>query len=297
MMSLEAQGAFQGEGIQDMSVILITGCSSGIGLHTALAFAKNGDTVVASMRNPTKSATLKDAASAADVEVEVIALDVTDDSSASAAVEDVLARHGNIDVLVNNAGVGLSGPVEDFPMDLARTAIETNFWGPVRMSRLVLPSMRAQGRGVIANVSSITARLPAFPAYGFYAAGKYAINALSESLSAEVAPFGIRVLSIEPGYFDTELVATIDSLLGQVHDASPYAEVNRFMLNFSKNALATGGNPADVGSAIVAAVSDPASALHVTVGADTGVFLDVWKNTGTFESFSAAMAEILGAQG
>ena len=152
------------------------------------------------------------------------------------------------------------------------------------------------GRGVIANVSSITARLPAFPAYGFYAAGKYAINALSESLSAEVAPFGIRVLSIEPGYFDTELVATIDSLLGQVHDASPYAEVNRFMLNFSKNALATGGNPADVGSAIVAAVSDPASALHVTVGADTGVFLDVWKNTGTFESFSAAMAEILGAQ-
>ena len=92
------------------------------------------------------------------------------------------------------------------------------------------------------------------------------------------------------------LVATVDSLLGQVQDTSPYAEVNRFMLNFSKNALATGGNPADVGAAIVAAVCDPASPLHVTVGADTEVFLDVWKNTGTFESFSAAMAEMLAVE-
>jgi NAD(P)-dependent dehydrogenase (short-subunit alcohol dehydrogenase family) len=278
-----------------MSVVLITGCSSGIGLHTAMAFAKNGDAVVASMRNPAKAVALKSAAAAAGVEVEVVALDVTDDASASAAVTDVLARHGKIDVLVNNAGVGLSGPVEDFPMDQARTCIETNFWGPVRMSRLVLPSMRAQGSGVIANVSSITARLPAFPAYGFYAAGKYAVNAMSESLSAEVAPFGIRVLSIEPGYFTTELVATIDSLLNQMNETSPYAEVSRFMMSFSKNALITGGNPADVGTAIVAAVSDTASPLHVTVGADTEVFLDVWKNTGTFESFSAAMTEMMSA--
>jgi NAD(P)-dependent dehydrogenase (short-subunit alcohol dehydrogenase family) len=279
-----------------MSVVLITGCSSGIGLHTAVAFAKNGDAVVASMRNPAKAGALKAAAAAAGVTVEVVALDVTDDASASAAVTDVLTRHGHIDVLVNNAGVGLSGAVEDFPMDRARTAIETNFWGPVRLSRLVLPSMRAVGSGVIANVSSITARLPSFPGYGFYAAGKYAINAASESLSAEVAPFGIRVLSIEPGYFVTELVATVEGLLAEVQDSSPYAELTRFMLNFSKTALVTGGNPADVGAAIVAAVSDPASPLHVTVGADTEVFLDVWKNTGTFESFSAAMAEMMAAR-
>jgi NAD(P)-dependent dehydrogenase (short-subunit alcohol dehydrogenase family) len=278
-----------------MSVVLITGCSSGIGLHTAVAFAKSGDTVVASMRNPAKAAALKAAVAAVGVKVDVVVLDVTDDASASAAVSDVLARYGRIDVLVNNAGVGLSGPVEDFPMDQARTAIETNFWGPVRMSRLVLPAMRAQGSGVIANVSSITARLPAFPGYGFYAAGKYAVNAMSESMSAEVAPFGIRVLSIEPGYFTTELVATIDSLLDQVDEASPYVELIGFMLNFSRNALVTGGDPADVGTAIVAAVSDPASPLHVTVGADTEVFLDVWKNTGTYESFSAAMAEMMAA--
>ena len=276
-----------------MSVVLITGCSSGIGLHTAVAFAQHDHTVVATMRNTTKAAALTSAAAAAGVAVEVVALDVTDDASASAAVADVLARHGRIDVLVNNAGVGLSGAVEDFPMDQARVAIETNFWGPVRMARLVLPTMRAQGSGVIANVSSITARLPAFPCYGFYAAGKYAINALSESLSAEVAPYGIRVLSIEPGYFATELVTTIDGLLTQLDDASPYAEVSQFMLDFSKTSLEGGGNPVDVGAAIVAAVADPASPLHVTVGADTEVFLDVWKNTGTFESFSAAMNEML----
>ena len=278
-----------------MSVVLITGCSSGIGLHTAISFAKQGDTVIASMRNPAKATALKGATAAAGVDVEVIALDVTDDASTSAAVTNVLARHGHIDVLVNNAGVGLSGAVEDFPMEKARVAIETNFWGPVRMSRLVLPSMRAQGSGVIANVSSITARLPSFPGYGFYAAGKYAVNAMSESLSAEVAPFGIRVVCIEPGYFVTELVATVDGLLAEVEDSSPYAELSRFMLNFSKTALVTGGNPADVGAGIVAAVSDPESPLHVTVGADTEVFLDVWKNTGTFESFSAAMTEMMAA--
>ena len=278
-----------------MSVVLITGCSSGIGLHTAVAFAKNGDTVVASMRNPAKAAALKTAVAKAGGEVDVVALDVTDDSSASAAVSAVLASHGRIDVLVNNAGVGLSGPVEDFPIDQARTAIETNFWGPVRMSRLVLPAMRAQGSGVIANVSSITARLPSFPGYGFYAAGKYAVNAMSESLAAEVAPFGIRVLSIEPGYFTTELVATCDSLLAQLDETSPYAELARVMVSFSKNSLVTGGDPADVGAAILTAVSDPGSPLHVTVGADTEAFLDVWKNTGTFESFSAAMADMMAA--
>lgn len=280
-----------------MSVVLITGCSTGIGLHSAIAFAKNGDTVVASMRNLAKADGLKAACAAAGVEVDLVALDVTSDESCAAAVADVLARHGRIDVLVNNAGVGLTGPVEDFSMELARTNIETNFWGPVRMSRLVLPSMRAQGSGVIANVSSITARLPVFPAYGFYAAGKHAIGALSESLAQEVAPFGIRVLAIEPGYYDTALTGTVDKLLGDLDTASPYAEVFKFMLDFTKSALVNGGNPADVGTAIVAAVGNPESPLHVHVGADSEAFLELWKNTGTFESFVPAANAMLFGEG
>ncbi len=276
-----------------MSVVLISGCSTGIGLHTAVAFARNGDTVVATMRNPAKATALRAAVAEVGASVDVVALDVTSDASAQAAVADVLERHGRIDVLVNNAGVGLSGAVEDFPEDQARTAMETNFWGPVRMTRLVLPGMRSQGSGVVVNVSSITGRLPAFPAYAFYAAGKHALGALSESLAAEVAPFGIRVVCIEPGYYDTALSDTVDTLLDQVDDSSPYADVTRFMLDFSKNALVNGGNPADVGAAIVTAVGDPSSPLHVHVGADADAFLELWRQTGTFETFVPAANAVL----
>lgn len=280
-----------------MSVVLITGCSTGIGLRTAVAFARSGDTVVASMRNTAKADALQKAAADAGVEVEFVSLDVTNDVSAEAAVADVLGRHARIDVLVNNAGVGLSGPVEDFPEDQARAALETNFWGPVRMARLVLPGMRAQGSGVIVNVSSITGRLPAFPCYAFYAAGKHAVGALSEALAAEVAGFGIRVVCIEPGYYDTALSDTVDTLTGQIDPSSPYADLNRFMLDFSKNALVNGGDPNDVASAIVAAVADPASPLHVHVGADADAFLELWKQTGTFETFIPAANAVLFGEG
>ncbi len=279
-----------------MSVVLITGCSTGIGLRTAVAFAAAGDTVVATMRNTAKAAALNAAAAEAGVAIEVVALDVTDDASVAAAVDDVLGRHGRIDVLVNNAGVGLSGPVEDFDDALARTTFETNFWGPVRMVRRVLPAMRAQGSGVVVNVSSITGRLPAFPAYAFYAASKHAVGALSEALAAEVAPFGIRVVCVEPGYYDTALTDTVDQLLADLDDASPYAAVNRFMLDFSKSALESGGDPNDVASAIVAAVADASSPLHVHVGADADAFLELWAGTGTFESFvPAANAMLFGS--
>ena len=280
-----------------MGVALITGCSTGIGLRTAVAFAKAGDTVVATMRNTAKADGLRKAAADAGVDVDVVALDVTEDASAAAAVADVLERHGRVDVLVNNAGVGLSGAVEDFPDDQARIALETNFWGPVRMARLVLPAMRAQGSGVVVNVSSMIGRLPAFPGYGFYAAGKHALGALSESLFAEVAPFGIRVVCIEPGYFDTALSDTVDTLLDQLDPASPYVDISRVMLGFSKDALVNGGNPSDVANAIVAAVADPASPVHVHVGADADAFLELWAQTGTYETFMPAATALLFAEG
>ena len=276
-----------------MSVVLITGCSTGIGLHASVAFARNGDTVVATMRNTSKADALRKAAADAGAEVEVLQLDVTDDASARSAVSEVLARHGRIDVLVNNAGVGLSGAIEDFPEDQARASLETNFWGPVRMIRLVLPTMRAQGSGVIVNISSITGRLPSFPCYGFYAAGKHALGAVSESLAAEVAPFGIRVLCVEPGYYLTNLTDTVDTLGAQLDPSSPYTDVAHFMLDFTKDALVNGGDPADVADAVVAAVADDASPLHVHAGADAEAYLDLWRQTGTFETFTAAANALL----
>jgi NAD(P)-dependent dehydrogenase (short-subunit alcohol dehydrogenase family) len=276
-----------------MGVVLITGCSTGIGLRTAVAFARAGETVVASMRNTGKADALRKAVADAGVEIDLVPLDVTDEASARAAVDDVLARHGRIDVLINNAGVGLSGAVEDFPEDQARTALETNFWGPVRMARLVLPGMRAQGSGVIVNISSITGRLPAMPCYGFYAAGKHAIGALSESLAAEVAPFGVRVVCIEPGYYDTALADTVDQMAAQLDESSPYAGVSHFMLDFSKRALVNGGDPNDVASTIVASVADASTPLHVHVGADAEAFLQLWDQTRTFETFVPAANDLL----
>ena len=276
-----------------MSVVLITGCSTGIGLHASVAFARNGDAVVATMRNTSKADALRKAAADAGTEVEVLQLDVTDDASARSAVSEVLTRHGRIDVLVNNAGVGLSGAIEDFPEDQARASLETNFWGPVRMVRLVLPTMRTQGSGVIVNISSITGRLPSFPCYGFYAAGKHALGAMSESLAAEVAPFGIRVLCVEPGYYLTSLTDTVDTLGAQLDPSSPYADISHFMLDFTKDALVNGGDPADVADAVVAAVADDASPLHVHVGADADAYLDLWHQTGTFETFTAAANALL----
>ncbi len=278
-----------------MGVVLITGCSTGIGLRTAVAFAKAGDTVVATMRNTAKADGLRKAAAEAGVEVDVVALDVTDDASAAAAIADVLERHGRLDVLITNAGVGLSGAVEDFPEDQARTTLETNLWGPVRMARLVLPGMRAQGSGVIVNLSSILGRVPAFPGYAFYAASKHALGALSESLAAEVGPFGIRVVCVEPGYYDTALSDTVDRLRDELDPASPYADLSRFMLDLSKSLLVNGGDPGDVATAIVAAVADPATPLHLLVGADAEAFVELWAQTGTYETFMPAATAAIGA--
>jgi len=280
-----------------MAVTLITGCSTGIGLQTAVEFARSGDTVVATMRNLAKSDALTSAAADAGVQLEVIALDVNDEASARSAVAGVLERHGRIDVLVNNAGVGMTGAVEDFSEEHARMTMETNFWGPVRLTRLVLPSMRANGSGVIVNISSITGRLPAFPMYGFYAASKHAIGALSESLAAEVASFGIRVVCIEPGYYETALVDTVDQMREELDLSSPYADATQVMLDFTRASLANGGDPVDVARAVLAAVADQASPLHVHVGSDAAGYLDMWAQTGSFESFAEAANAILSDEG
>ena len=144
-----------------MAVVLITGCSTGIGLETALAFARRGDTTIATMRNVAKADALKKRAADEGVDIEIEALDVVDDYSVSSAVGKILAHHGQIDVLVNNAGVGFGGPVETMPIDAARSLMETNFWGALRMIRAVLPGMRDRRAGVIVNVTSTAAGFPA----------------------------------------------------------------------------------------------------------------------------------------
>jgi len=168
--------------------VLITGCSSGIGQAAALALHEAGRTVVATARNPDTLSGL------ADRGLRTLALDVTDESSMLTAVDAA----GPVDVLVNNAGYGLYGTVEQLPMAEIRRQFETNFFGLVRLTQLVLPGMRAAGGGRILNVSSMGGRAT-LPGGAFYHASKYAVEALSDALRMEVARFGIDVVLIEPG--------------------------------------------------------------------------------------------------
>ena len=196
--------------------VLITGCSSGIGRATALALARAGFPVWASARRGAGLAELAQAG------CRVLDLDVTDERSRARAVAQVEAEHGAVGVLINNAGHGGGGPVEEVPLDLVREVFDTNVFGLVRMCQLVLPGMRARGRGHIVNLGS-AAGLVTPPTGCPYAMSKYALESLSDALRLEVAPFGIRVSLIEPGAVRTEFLANSARHSPADNGAGPYA--------------------------------------------------------------------------
>ena len=251
-----------------MATILITGCSSGFGKLAALQFARKGDTVYASMRNTSKGKELEEARDSEDLKIELLQLDVTDEASVSTAVAKVIAEAGQIDVLVNNAGIGAHGPIEETDDDEAKEIFETNFFGALRTMRTVLPHMREKKAGTIVNVSSLAGRVgPPFD--GIYAASKFALEAASEALYYEIHPFGIRVLLIEPGGFETNIGDT-RRIPRRFGEGSPYAELDqRFEQALTR--LPTGGERGDaqvVAEAIYDAVHDKEPKLRYLVGQD-----------------------------
>ena len=174
-------------------VILITGCSSGIGRATALEAASRGHVVFASSRDPGSLQGLPEGK-----KIRELALDAADPAAIRAGVSQVFTQAGRLDALVNNAGYGQMGAVEDVPAEEWRRQFDVNFFGAIELSRAVLPHMRNAGGGTIVNVSSIAGRLP-FPFASPYSASKHALEAMSDALRVEVAPFGVRVVLIEPG--------------------------------------------------------------------------------------------------
>jgi NAD(P)-dependent dehydrogenase (short-subunit alcohol dehydrogenase family) len=165
---------------------------------------------------------------------------------------------------VNNAGIGAFGGVADCDPGEARRIMETNFWGPVRVIRAFVPAMRAQRGGVIVNVSSLSGRTPGWPSLGFYGASKHALDVISEALRYETARDGIRVVVIEPGSHLTNVEAN----LPPVETSSPYADLAVRVRQTVVDGVRAGADPADVATAIVAAVHDPKSPLHIPVGLD-----------------------------
>ena len=189
----------------DQKVVLITGCSSGIGREAARRFAAQGWRVYASMRRPDAAADLRAEAASHGWALQTPALDVTSDASVGAAVSALLAETGGrLDVLVNNAGYYVLGPLEETSADELRALYETNVVGVQRVTRAVVPAMRARGEGAIVNLSSVSGRV-AVPVAGAYHSSKWALEALCETWRYELAPFGIRVTIVEPGPFKTAL--------------------------------------------------------------------------------------------
>lgn len=201
----------------DLGPILVTGCSSGIGAVTAQRLVDAGHLVYATAR---RVDALTDLAAAG---AEVRALDVTDAGSVAAVVDEMVDRHGRVGALVNNAGYGAYGAIEDVSVEQVSAQFDTNVLGVVRTIQAVLPSMREAGRGRIVNMSSMGGRLT-FPYGGYYHASKHAVEALSDALRVEVAPFGVQVSIIEPGLITTRFGETATSTLTSATPAdSPYA--------------------------------------------------------------------------
>jgi len=202
--------------------VLITGCSSGIGEATALMLVRAGHTVYATARRPETLADLEIAGA------RILALDVTDEESMVAAVKAVEDEHGSVGTLVNNAGYGEYGPVEETDMARVRTMFETNVFGLSRLTQLVLPGMRRAGRGRVVNISSMGGRI-VFPVGGYYHASKYAVEAISDALRVEVKPFGIDVVVVEPGLIRTGFKGRVNegiaSDAGLTSGQSAYAEL------------------------------------------------------------------------
>jgi len=249
-----------------MAVVVVTGCSSGFGLLTAVAFARRGDEVFATMRDPAKAGALQEAAAAAGTAVNVMALDVTSDESVTGAVGAVLADAGRIDILVNNAGIGARAAIEMYPDRVVRQVFETNVFGVWRMVRAVLPGMRAQGSGAVVNVSSIAGRVGP-PFNGLYSSTKHALEGMSEAMAGEVAPFGIRVALVEPGYYRTSIGDNVAANTA-LDPASPYAVREAEAVARMHEAVANGGDPQEVADLIVEAATTATPRLRWLAGGD-----------------------------
>lgn len=240
-----------------MKTVLITGCSSGYGLETARHFLAQGWKVIATMRTP------RDGILPASEHLRILALDVTNAESIAALKEEC----GPVDVLVNNAGLGLMGAFEVTPMSTVREIFETNTFGTMALIQAFLPEFRERRSGLIVNVTSSATLMP-MPLVAVYTASKVAVEAFTESLAHELAEFGVGVKLVEPGYCpDTSFTANGGARM-QGLIPEPYAPfAQSIFASFAGQSAFT--KPSDVGEAVWAAANDTSGALHFPAGADS----------------------------
>jgi len=242
-------------------VVLITGSSTGFGRLFAETLARNGHTVFATMRDPAgrnvkNASEIRTLAEKESLPIHVLELDVIDDASVERAVDVAVAKAGRIDVAINNAGYYLSGLEEAVTTEQARRLMETNFLGPVRVNRAVLPHMRRQRSGVLMHVSSVAGRV-ILPSTGFYCASKFALEALAEAYSYELASQGIESVIVEPGAYETPVFGNTVTAADQAR-TTMYGAVKEIPAKVNAALSSRAGNAQEVADAVLRIIETPA---------------------------------------
>jgi len=257
-------------------VAVVTGTSSGIGFETALALAREGYYTYATMRDTTKSDKIKELGQKENLNIDVLELDVDDENSVKTAIQKILDQKQRIDVLVNNAGWGLWGCVEDVSVDEFKAQFDTNFFSIIRLIQEVGPTMRKQGSGTIVNISSVVGRI-GFPASPAYISSKFALEGLSESLRFELAPFGVNVVIIEPGVIKTNFMKNMK--MGKKSELDTvYKDITTKVVSGVKMMAEMGTHPKEVANVIVKAIKDKKPLPRYIVGNDAAMFLEAKKS-------------------
>ena len=257
-------------------VAIVTGSSSGIGFETSLALAREGYFTYATMRDTAKSDKIKEIAKKENLKISILELDVDDENSAKTAIAQILDQKQRIDVLINNAGWGLWGCVEDVSVDEFKEQFETNFFSIIRLIQEVAPTMRKQDSGTIVNVSSVVGRI-GFPASPAYISSKFALEGLSESLRFEFAPFGIDVIIIEPGVIKTDFMKNMKMAKKSELD-TVYKDITTKVVSGVKMMAEMGTPPKEVANTIVKAIKDEKPLPRYVVGNDASMFLEARKS-------------------
>ena len=273
-------------------VAIVTGTSSGIGFETSLALAREGYFTYATMRDTAKSNKIKEIAQKENLKINVLELDVDDEKSVKSAIAQILDQKQRVDVLVNNAGWGLWGCVEDVSIDEFKEQFETNFFSIIRLIQEVAPAMRKQGSGTIVNVSSVVGRI-GFPASPAYISSKFALEGLSESLRFEFAPFGVNVIIIEPGVIKTNFMKNMKMAKKSELDTI-YKDITTKVVSGVKMMVEMGTPPKEVANTIVKAIKDKNPLPRYVVGNDALMFLEAKKSKTVIECENYLKKELYG---
>ena len=249
-------------------VAVVTGSSSGIGYETSLLLARNQIKTYATMRNMSKREGLIKIASEENLQLNVAQLDVNDDLSVNKAIDKIVRDNDRIDVLVNNAGYDLFGPLEESSLEEIKQQFEKNFFGVIRTTKAVIPTMRKQGKGTIINVSSVGGKVGLLPFLTAYHASKFAIEGFTESLRQELDDFNINIILIEPGYVRSGFLDNSKYAKGFDSNKSPYAKKVQQVFQGFESITAYSSHPSKVAQTILDVLNSPNPELRNPVGKD-----------------------------